>query len=57
MVAEQIKGARERGFYQHPELYGQPKEKQTQWGRNPAMVWSTVAEKRKLKENPLNKLK
>jgi hypothetical protein len=53
MVVEQVKGARERGFYQHPELYGQPKEKQTQWGRNPAMVQKMVAEKRKLNEKAL----
>jgi trimeric autotransporter adhesin len=53
MVVEQVKGAKERGFYQHPELYGQPKEKQTQWGRNPAMVQKMVAEKRKLRDNAL----
>ena len=35
MVVEQLKGDKERGFYQHPELYGQPKEKQTQWGVHP----------------------
>jgi hypothetical protein len=57
MVAEQIKGAKERGFYQHPELYGQPREKQTQWGLHPAMVKKMVAEKRKLKETALNRAK
>jgi hypothetical protein len=57
MVAEQVKGVRERGFYQHPELYGQPKQKQTQWGLHPAMVQSMVAEKRKLRANALNKKK
>jgi len=55
MVVEQIKGDKERGFYQHPELYGQPKNKQTQWGLNPTMVQSALAEKRKLKENALAK--
>ena len=35
LVVEQVKGPRERGFYQHPELYGQPKEKQTEWGLHP----------------------
>ncbi len=57
MVVEQVKGDKERGFYQHPELYGQPKEKQTQWGLHPAMVQKMVAEKRKLKEKALNKQK
>jgi hypothetical protein len=55
MVVEQVKDAKERGFYQHPELYGQPKEKQTQWGRNPAMVQKMVAEKSKLRAKALNK--
>ncbi len=35
MVVEQEKPASERGFYQNPELFGQPKEKQTEWGRRP----------------------
>ena len=50
MVVEQLKGDKERGFYQHPELYGQPKEKQTQWGVHPAMVRQLAADKKKLKE-------
>jgi trimeric autotransporter adhesin len=57
MVVEPVKGAKERGFYQHPELYGQPKEKQTQWGLNPVMVQKMIAEKKKLNENALNKAK
>jgi trimeric autotransporter adhesin len=35
VVVEQEKPANERGFYQNPELFGQPKEKQTEWGRRP----------------------
>jgi hypothetical protein len=35
LVVEQAKNDRERGFYIHPELFGQPEEKQTEWGRNP----------------------
>jgi len=35
LVVEQAKGPRERGFYQHPELYGQPEEKQLEWGTHP----------------------
>ena len=35
MTVEQVKPAAEKGFYLHPELYGQPEEKQTMWGRQP----------------------
>ena len=38
VVVEQEKPASERGFYQHPELYGQPKEKQTEWARRPKQM-------------------
>ncbi len=38
MVVEQEKPASERGFYQNPELYGQPKEKQTEWARRPKQM-------------------
>jgi hypothetical protein len=45
LVAEQVKPAKERGFYQHPELFGQPKEKQTEWGRHPKMMQRLQAER------------
>jgi hypothetical protein len=32
---EEEKNARERGFYLHPELYGQPENKQIEWARHP----------------------
>jgi trimeric autotransporter adhesin len=32
------KPARERGFYIHPELYGQPANRQIEWVRHPAMM-------------------
>jgi len=35
---EEEKKARERGFYLHPELYGQPDEKQMEWARHPEMM-------------------
>ncbi|HWE84023.1 MAG TPA: hypothetical protein VG267_03710 [Terracidiphilus sp.] len=35
LVVEQEKPANERGFYIHPELHGQPQEKQLQWARQP----------------------
>ncbi len=38
LVVEQQKPERERGFYQNPELYGQPAEKQTEWARRPQQM-------------------
>jgi trimeric autotransporter adhesin len=38
LVVEQQKPAHERGFYQNPELFGQPAEKQTEWGRHPQQM-------------------
>jgi trimeric autotransporter adhesin len=35
LVVEQEKGARLRGYYIHPELYGAPPEKQIEWERHP----------------------
>jgi len=50
LIVEQEKPAREKGFYIHPDLYGQPQEKQTLWATHPSMM-----EKRKAQqENRLN---
>jgi hypothetical protein len=38
LIVEQSKPARERGFYQNPELFGQPAERQTEWGRRPQQM-------------------
>jgi trimeric autotransporter adhesin len=38
LVVEEEKSARRRGFYIHPELYGQPKEKQIEWARHPLLM-------------------
>ena len=38
LVVELDKPANERGFYLHPALYGQPEEKQIEWGRFPAKM-------------------
>src|SRR5579863_8881809 len=38
LAVEQEKGARLRGFYIHPELYGAPPEKQIEWARHPQMM-------------------
>jgi hypothetical protein len=51
LVVEQEKPERERGFYQNPELYGQPAEKQTEWGRRPQQMqrMKDIREKQTLK--------
>jgi len=38
LIVEQAKPARERGFYRNPELFGQPAERQTEWGRRPQQM-------------------
>ena len=38
LIVEEEKPGREQGFYIHPELYGQPAERQTEWGRHPQMM-------------------
>ncbi len=35
LVVEKMKPAGEKGFYLHPDLYGQSPEKQVRWGRHP----------------------
>jgi len=35
LAVEQLKPALERGYYIHPELYGEAEEKGVQWARNP----------------------
>jgi hypothetical protein len=45
LVVEQAKPANERGSYLHPELYGQPKGKQTDWGRHPTTMRQPKAQK------------
>ena len=38
LVVEQVKNARERGYYIHPELYGAPPEKQLESARHPELM-------------------
>jgi hypothetical protein len=38
LVVEQMKPGNLRGFYVHPEIYGQPAERQIEWGRHPTMM-------------------
>jgi len=48
LIVEQEKPANEKGLYIHPELYGQPAEKQTEWRRRPqAQQVKTASESQK----------
>jgi hypothetical protein len=38
LVVEEEKDARSKGFYLHPELYGAPAQKQTEYARHPRMM-------------------
>ena len=49
MAAEEAKDEHERGFYIHPELYGQPEEKQIEWGRRPEAMQRLKAQQDKAK--------
>ena len=57
LVVEQEKPAKEKGFYQHPELYGQPAEKQTEWARHPGLMQQVKAQREaaKLRQASPNK--
>jgi hypothetical protein len=45
LVAEQAKPANERGLYQHPELFGQPKEKGIAWSHKPEQMKKSKAQR------------
>jgi hypothetical protein len=53
LVVEQAKPANERGSYMHPELYGQPKEKQTDWGLRPKMMQHMQAQRDEVKRHAI----
>jgi trimeric autotransporter adhesin len=52
LVVEQEKPAKERGFYQHPELYSQSAEKQTEWARHPGLMQQVEAQREAAKQRP-----
>ena len=43
LTVEPEKPENERGYYLHPELYGQPAEKQVEWARHPRQMRRTKA--------------
>jgi hypothetical protein len=49
LVVEVAKPERERGYYIHPELYGQPEEKGIAWARN-AKVMQQIKARREADE-------
>ncbi len=54
LIVEQQKPAHERGFYQNPELFGQPAEKQTEWGRHPRQMqhMKEIRDRQRLQTRP-----
>jgi len=48
-VVEVEKPEQERGFYLHPELYGQPKEKSVEWAHHPELIQRMRATDKKQK--------
>ncbi|MDJ0591212.1 MAG: hypothetical protein QNJ72_14650 [Pleurocapsa sp. MO_226.B13] len=48
VVTEEEKPDREKGYYLHPELYGQPEEKGIEWAKNPEIM----GQMKQLQENP-----
>jgi len=47
---EQEKEAKLKGFYLHPELYGAPAEKGTEWARHPEMMKKLLQDQEQMKE-------
>jgi len=45
IAVEQEKAATEKGFYQHPELYGQPAEKKIKWPLDPEVTQEVKAQR------------
>ncbi len=45
LVVVQAKSAQERGFYRHPELYGQTEERSLQWARHPQQMQRMKAQR------------
>ena len=50
LVVEEEKDARLKGFYLHPELYGAPAEKQTEWARHPHTMKQLQEHRQQVKE-------
>src|SRR5690606_8888158 len=38
IVVEEDKPAKERGYYLHPKLFGQPEQRSLEWARRPEMM-------------------
>jgi hypothetical protein len=55
LVVEQAKPANEAGFYIHPDLYGQPEQKQIMWGRAPEKMLRMQQRIAKMRELSLHR--
>jgi hypothetical protein len=48
---EEEKPAVEKGYYLHPDLYGQPQTKSVAWARDPEGMKRMVEEREKIKSS------
>jgi hypothetical protein len=51
---EEDKPEIERGYYLHPEVFGQPEEKGVEWARNPEMMKRLKEERERPRPRPTN---
>ena len=54
LVVEEEKAPRLKGFYLHPELYGAPAEKQTEWARHPHLMKQLQEQRKQMEEKRTN---
>ena len=48
---EEIKSENERGFYLHPELFGQSEDKSIEWAHHPEMMQRIIDRRRQTEHN------
>ncbi|HMB93148.1 MAG TPA: hypothetical protein VKP65_20015, partial [Rhodothermales bacterium] len=51
IVVEEDKPAKERGFYLHPKLFGEPEERSVEWARDPEIMRELQAMTARLKDD------
>ena len=49
IVVEEVKDARLRGYYIHPELYDVPAERQIEWARHPQLMKKLQQDRQQMK--------
>lgn len=51
IVVEENKTEQERGYYIHPQAFGQPEEKSVQWAPYPEMMRQAKEQREKAQQN------